>query len=78
MENAFNKKEEKKKLLNEFYSSNQLMEKLFNKKSTEKKNCENERVIHPLFMKADKCFVVYRSPLSPYITEKVIIFSKKK
>lgn len=54
------------------------MERLFNKKSIEKKNCENERIIHPLFIKADKCFVVYRSPLSPYITEKVIFLKISK
>ena len=48
------------------------MEKLYKKnKGTEKKTCENEKIINPLFIKADKCFVVYRNPLSPYITEKV-------
>lgn len=51
---------------------NELMEKFYTKlKGSEKKNCENEKIINPLFMKADKCFVIHRNPLSPYITEKV-------
>jgi len=74
MNEAFNKKEEK--ILspnpNLFYIKNDFMEKLYTvKKTSEKKNCENDRIINPLFIKTDKCFVINRNPLSPYITEKV-------
>lgn len=75
MNEAFNRKEEKvlSPNLNFFYSKNELMEKLYMvKKSSEKKNCENEKIMSPLFMKSDKCFIINRNPLSPYITEKVI------
>ena len=72
---AFNRNEEKSlnnSNMHQTYLKNDLMEKLYKKnKGTEKKTCENEKIINPLFIKADKCFVVYRNPLSPYITEKV-------
>lgn len=72
LDETLKRKEDKKNNLIDYYIENDLMERLFfQKKNNEKKTCENERIIHPLFIKADKCFVVYRNPLSPYITEKV-------
>lgn len=78
MKESFNQKDDQILNLskNLFYTKNEFMEKLFTAKKflSEKKNCENEKIINPLFIKTDKCFVITRSPLSPYITEKVSEF----